>query len=150
MRRKTSCLAGASRGLADGASEEGRTEDASGSGAGARVEANDLLSRDSTRRELFKVDGLELNRLCRSGFVEADTKSVRGESTTAAGVILIIEVETDSGDVPAARLTGDGSKVTADAVKVGIERLRRARTVDTTVMRRSKLAAAAAFHRPLG
>jgi hypothetical protein len=76
-----------------------------------------------------------------SGFVEGDEESVSGESITAEEVILIIEVETDSGGVLRVGVTAEGSTIAVEAVNVGIECLRRAGTVDTTEMRRSRPAA---------
>ena len=67
-----------------------------------------------------------------SGFVEGDEESVSGESTTPEEMIRTVEVETDSGGVPRVGLTPEGSTVAAEAVKVGIECLRRAATIDTT------------------
>ena len=120
----------------------GCPRDASGAGPGAKVEGFDRVAGDSARREVFEVDSVEMRGSGDSGFVEGGEKSVSGESTTAKEVILIVEVETDSGGLLLVGLTADGSTVAAESVKVGIERLRRAGIVDTTVTRRSRLAAA--------
>ena len=99
------------------------------------------------RREVFEIDGGETRASGDSGSVAVDEESVSDEGTTPEEVILIVEVETNARGVLRLGLEAGGTTVAAEAVRVGIDRLRRAGTADTRVMRRSTLAAA--IHRSL-
>ena len=127
--------------MADGAAAVGCPRDASRVGPGVKVEGCCRVAGDLARREVFEVDGVDKRESGDSGFVEGDEESVTGESTTAEEVILIIEGEADSSGVLPVGVTAEGSTKAAEAVKVGIECLRRAGTIDTTEMRRSRPAA---------
>jgi hypothetical protein len=93
------------------------------------------------RREAFEVDRKGTGGSGDSGFVEGDEESDGGESITPEEVILIIEVETDSGGVLRVGVTAEGSTIAAEAVKVEIECLRRAAAIEPTEITRIRPAA---------
>jgi hypothetical protein len=149
MRREARCFGrGAlADGVGVGVGEDGTVagscrRDASVADSGAKVEAFRRVEGTSARREILEVDGLEMCRRGGSGSVEEDEESVSGETTTPEEVMLIIDVETNSGGVRRAGVTAEGSTIAAEAVKLGMECLRNGRTAHTTEMRRSRPTAA--------
>jgi hypothetical protein len=112
--------------------------DASRVGPGVKLEVCPRVAGDLARREVLEVDGVDKRGSGDSRFVEGDEESVSGESTTAEEVILIIDGETDSRGVLRVGVTVEGSTIAAEAVKVGIKCLRRAGTIYTREMRRSR------------
>lgn len=110
-------------------------------------EACPLIAGDLASREVFELDGADMRGGCESGSIERDEESVSGESAIAEEVILIIEVEADSGGMLWVGVTAEGWTIAAKAVNLGTECLRRTGTLATSEMRRIRLAAV--VHRSL-
>src|ERR1700676_28490 len=141
MRREMRCWGPGSWALAEGAGAEETVAgscrtDASVADAVGKAEGLRRVEGASARLKVFKVEGVEMR-----GSGESGEESVSGGITTPEEVILIMEVETNSEGVLRVGVTAEGSTVAAEAVKVGSECLLRAKRVDPTKMRRTRLVA---------